>query len=269
MKYINKLEKTIIKKGSHLIVGIDPDKTKFPEFIKKKKNPLYEFCKFVINITSDFVTGYKFNVAFFEAEGYKGIETLEQLLEEKKKDFIYICDAKRGDIGNTSEQYARAYFDKMGFDAITVSPYMGVDSIEPFLKRKNKFIYVLALTSNKGSKDFQKLLSGKKHLFEIVIEKFLNSGYYNIGFVMGADYAKRIKKITSYRREIPLLIPGVGTQGGDLPQLLKNLKNEYFLINSSRKILYAGKPTDNLKIYAEKVRSECKKLNDSIKSLKK
>lgn len=269
MEYKIKLQKVISEKSSHLIAGIDPDISKFPEFIKKSKNPLYEFCKFIIEITSDLVAGYKFNLAFFESLGYEGIRTLERLLVQRKKDIIYICDAKRGDIGNTSEQYARAYFDRMGFDAITISPYMGVDSVIPFLKRKRKFVYVLVLTSNPGSKDFQKLKSGDKYIFEIVCEKFLKSGYKNIGFVYGADYTKQIRIITSNEREIPLLIPGIGAQGGDLAELLKNLKNEYFLINSSRNILYAGISGDNPGKYSEKVRIQCEKYNDTIKLLKK
>lgn len=267
MDYKNVLKKTVRKKDSHLIAGIDPDATKFPEFIYKKKNSLYEFCRFIIDKTSDLVAGYKFNIAFFEAEGHTGIETLEQLLKDKKEDLIYICDAKRGDIGNTSEQYAKAYLDKMNFDAITVSPYMGVDSAEPFLKRSDKFVYVLALTSNKGSKDFQKLWVDSKLLYELVIEKFLESGYENIGFVMGANYAKEINRITSNKENIPLLIPGIGAQGGNLEDLIKNIKNDCFLINSGRNILYAGKYDDSPKIYGEKVRSECIKLNNSIKTL--
>jgi orotidine-5'-phosphate decarboxylase len=266
MDYKNKLKKIVGKKNSHLIAGIDPDITKIPEFIKKSKNSLYEFCRFVIDSTHDIVAGYKFNLAFFEAEGHKGIETLERLLEKKKNDSIYICDSKRGDIGNTSEQYAKVYLDRMNFDAITVSPYMGVDSVEPFLKRENKLVYVLALTSNKGSKDFQKLMCGKKYLYEIVTEKFLKSGYNNIGFVFGADNIKEINNITE-KGEIPVLIPGIGAQGGNLAELLKNLKNDCFLINSSRDIIYAGSQTDTPKIYEEKVRSECKKLNDNIKPL--
>jgi len=265
MDYKNKLKKTVRKKNSHLIAGIDPDVTKFPEFIYKKKNPLYEFCRFIIEKTSDLVAGYKFNIAFFEAEGHIGIETLEQLLKEKKEDLIYICDAKRGDIGNTSEQYAKAYLDKMNFDAITVSPYMGVDSAEPFLKRQDKLVYVLALTSNKGSKDFQKLWIGSKLFYELVIEKFLESGYSNLGFVMGADYAKEINRITSVKENIPLLIPGIGAQGGDIENLMKNIKNDSYLINSGRNILYAGKYDDNPKIYEEKVRLECVNLNNAIK----
>jgi orotidine-5'-phosphate decarboxylase len=269
MNYKIKLKKAIASQNSHLIAGIDPDATKFPHFIRKKKNPLYEFCKYIIEITSDLIAGYKFNLAFFESQGYQGIKTLEMLLENRKEKLVYICDAKRGDIGNSSEQYAKAYFDRLGFDAITVCPYMGIDSIFPFLKRKNKLAYILALTSNKGSGDFQMLKTGHKHLYQFVCDKFLNSGQKNIGFVFGANYSKEIRIITSKNNDLPLLIPGIGAQGGDLIKLIRNLKNDYFLINSSRNILFAGSSDDNMRVYTRKVRNQCNILNDIIKSFKK
>lgn len=269
MNYKVKLKKTITARNSHLIAGIDPNVSKFPEFIKRKKNALYEFCKYIIEITSDLVAGYKFNIAFFESRGSDGIKSLEYLLKGKKEDLIYICDAKRGDIGNSSEQYAKAYFDIMDFDAITVSPYMGVDSVSPFLKRNSKLVYVLALTSNIGSRDFQMLMTGRKNLYQVVCEKFLKSGYGNIGFVFGANYSGQINLITSKNKDLPLLIPGIGAQGGDLKELIENLKNDYFLINSSRNVLYAGNIGDNKKIYTDKVRNQCNIFNRAINLLKK
>jgi len=268
MKYKSKLKKVISVRNSRLISGIDPDISKIPEFIKRKKNPLYEFCNYIIDATSDLVAGYKFNIAFFESQGSNGIKILEYLLKNKKEKLIYICDAKRGDIGNTSEQYAKTYFDNLDFDAITVSPYMGVDSVIPFLKRMNKLVYILALTSNKGSGDFQMLKTGNKYLYQVVCEKFLKSGYDNIGFVFGADNRRQISIITSKNKDLPLLIPGIGAQGGDLKELIKNLKNDYFLINSSRNIIFAGKTGDSSNVYADKVRYQCNVFNDTVNLLK-
>jgi len=268
MDYIKLINKVISKKKSHLVIGLDPELSKIPAFIKKFRNPVFEFCRFIIESTYSLTAGYKFNVAFFESSGWKGVKTLEELIKFKPNNTIFICDAKRGDIGNTSEHYAKAYLDLMDFDAITASPYMGLDSVEPFLLRNEKGVYILALTSNQGANDFQILKSGNKHLYEIVIDKFLKSGYNNIGFVVGANNLKIIKKITEKSSVLPLLIPGVGAQGGKPEKLLNNLKNRYFLINSSRAIIYSGKYNEKEEEYRKKVIFECEKFNNVIKPLK-
>jgi orotidine-5'-phosphate decarboxylase len=178
---------------------------------------------------------------------------------------IKICDGKRGDIGNTDEYYARAYFDEFGFDSMTVNPYMGMDSVEPFLTRKDKGIYVLALTSNSGSEDFQKQKTGNKLLYERVIEKSLEwDKHKQIGFVIGANHTSLINKISSKNKNTSILIPGIGAQGNDLNVLLKNIKNEYFLINSSRGIIYDKEDFGSIKEYEEKVKSKTETLNDII-----
>lgn len=242
MTYINKLRAIIKKNKSNLVIGLDTDIIKIPKIFLKYKNPVFEFNKKIINITKNFVAGYKINTAFYEADGAKGIETLERTAKYIPIELIKICDAKRGDIENTDEYYAKAFFDKMNFDAITFHPYMGKDSFLPFLKRKNKFIYVLALTSNPGANDFQKLKTGKKYLYEQIIETTLNWSSNQIGFVIGANHIEFLKKFTSTYKNIPILIPGIGAQGNDLEMLLKNINNNLYLVNASRSIIYsAGK----------------------------
>lgn len=265
MNYREKLKTAIKKNKSNLIVGLDSDIKKIPKVFLKKKNPVLEFNKSVINATKDNAAGYKLNLAFYEALGKDFYETLKKTSEYIPGFMIKICDGKRGDIGNTDEYYARAYFDEFGFDSLTVNPYMGRDSVEPFLTRKDKGIYVLALTSNSGSDDFQKQKTGNKFLYERVIEKSLEwDKHKQIGFVIGANHTSLINKISSKNRNTSILIPGIGAQGNDLNDLLKNIKNEYFLINSSRGIIYDKEDFGSIKEYEEKVRSKAETLNDII-----
>lgn len=270
MNYTKKLERIIKKNKSNLIVGLDSDIRKIPKIFLKKKNPVLEFNKSIINATKGIVAGYKLNLAFYEALGRYFYETIYNTLQYIPREMIKICDAKRGDIGNTDEYYARAYFDDLNFDSMTVNPFMGKDSVEPFLSRKGKGIYVLALTSNRGSEDFQKLKAGTKYLYEIVIEKCMEWGKGGqTGFVIGANHTELIKKITTKHKNTPLLIPGIGAQGNDLDELLKNLKNEYFLINASRSIIYDREEFRNISEYEDKVRVKAEVLSDIIASKKK
>lgn len=269
MNYKQKLRNAVKESGSNLVIGLDTDINKIPKTFLRYKNPLLEFNLKIIESTYKYCAGYKINLAFYEAEGIKGINALEGTVKAIPDFLIKICDAKRGDIGNTSELYAKAYFDNMNFDSITVSPYMGYDSVSPFLKRKDKFVYILVRTSNPGAEDFQTLKTGRNKLYEIIANKSLSWSKEQIGFVIGANHLKEINHFSSLPENIPLLIPGIGAQGNDLKNLLKNICNKQFLINASRSIIYAGHFNDNVKTYFEKVVNSAILLNNSINSLKK
>jgi orotidine-5'-phosphate decarboxylase len=269
MKYSEKLTKIIRKNKSNLIVGLDSDIKKIPQIFLSKKNPILEFNKSIIKATKNIVAGYKLNLAFYEALGKNFFETLKKTLDFIPTDMLKICDGKRGDIGNTDEYFARAYFDKLSFDSMTVNPYMGKDSVIPFLTRKEKGIYVLVLTSNPGSEDFQKQKIGKKYLYEKVIEKCLEwNKSKQIGFVIGANHIELIKRITTEHPEISILIPGIGAQGNDLGTLLKNIRSDKFLINSSRSIIYDNDDFENVKDYVYKVKIKAEVLRDIINTKK-
>jgi orotidine-5'-phosphate decarboxylase len=267
MKYSEKLKKIIKKNKTNLIIGLDTDIKKIPKIFLNKKNSVFEFNKSIIKATKDIVAGYKLNLAFYEVLGKDYYETIKKTLDFIPDEMVKICDGKRGDIGNTDEYYARAYFDNMNFDSMTVNPFMGSDSVKPFLSRKDKGIYVLAITSNSGSEDFQKQKTGTKYLYERVIEKCIEwDGNKQIGFVIGANHTELIKKITTKYPEISILIPGIGAQGNDLGKLLKNIKNECFLINSSRAIIYDKDVFKNAKDYEDKVKIKVEVLSDIITS---
>ena len=247
------------------MVGLDPDIDKIPAFFLKYKNPVAEFNKLIIESSKDIVAGYKPNVAFYECLCEQGVEAIRETVNAIPDDLIKICDAKRGDMGNTAEYYARTYFDIYDFDSITMSPYMGVDSVAPFLERKNKAVYILALTSNSGSTDFQRLKIDGKFLYEIVMEKSLEwNSDDNVGFVIGANHTEELDKFTAAHPEISLLIPGIGAQANDLNELLKNLHTKNFVINSSRGIIYSASKDCTEKEFTDSVRSAAVKLNGSI-----
>ncbi len=264
MNYISKLKKIIKKNKSNLVIGLDSDINKIPDYFLKYKFPVLEFNKQVIDATSVLVAGYKINTAFYEAEGVKGFDILEKTVKFIPDNLIKICDAKRGDIQNTGEYYAKAFFDKMNFDAITVNPYLGRDSVQPFINRKDKFTYVLALTSNSGSNDFQKIKIGKKYFYEYVVEKILTLGGKNAGFVIGANHTDFLNKFTRSNSKIPILIPGIGSQGNDLKLLMKNLHNKLFLINSSRSVIYSSGKKCTKSRFKESVAEAVNKLNSQI-----
>ena len=242
---LNDLTSEIIRKKSYLCVGLDIDLSKIPSEFLKFQDPIYEFAKKIIDITSKYVIAYKPNLAFFESYGSNGFKSLEKImnyLNSNYPEIFTIADAKRGDISNSSLMYSKAYFEKLGFDSITISPYMGKDSIEPFLVFKNKFAILLALTSNDGHKDFQLYKKNDSYLYEDVIKKSqLYENSNRLMYVVGANHFTLLKNI---RRIIPnsfLLIPGFGEQGGDL-EIISNLAiNDKvgIIVNSSRKILYS------------------------------
>ncbi|WP_066839599.1 orotidine-5'-phosphate decarboxylase [Rufibacter ruber] len=247
----------IQRKRSYLCIGLDTDIKKIPQHLLQHEDPLFEFNRQIIEATADLCVAYKPNIAFYEAHGPKGWVSLQKTLDVIPQDIFTIADAKRGDIGNTSELYARAFFDQMNFDSLTVAPYMGVDSVTPFLNFPNKWVILLALTSNPGHEDFQ-LLSvvseGKSYfLFEKVL---LNSQEWgsaeNMMYVVGAtrcDYVERIRELVP---DHFLLVPGVGAQGGSLEEISKYGMNKEcgLLVNSARQIIYASSGED----FAEKAR---------------
>ncbi|MCC6515719.1 MAG: orotidine-5'-phosphate decarboxylase [Chitinophagales bacterium] len=256
----------IKKKKSYLCVGLDTDITKIPPHLLKYKNPILEFNKQIIEATHDVCVAYKPNIAFYEMYGAKGWETLEKTVQHIPNHIFKIADAKRGDIGNTSNMYAKAFLENMPFDAITIAPYMGEDSIKPFLEIKNKWVIVLGLTSNKGAQDFQFLKSNKKPLYQNVMEKCMQYGTAdNMMFVIGATKASYFKDIRTFCPDHFFLVPGVGAQGGDLQALSQFGMNKDcgLLVNATRSIIYAS----NGKDFAERARVEAIRMQQEMKLL--
>ncbi len=254
-------------KKSFLCVGLDTDIQKIPTHLRKSSDPIFEFNKQIIDATIDYCVAYKPNLAFYEAHGPKGLESLQKTIEYIPDSVFTIADAKRGDIGNTSNLYARAFFESMNFDSITVAPYMGEDSVGPFLQYGGKWVILLALTSNKGSKDFQDLnIEGRStKLFEEVLKISQTWGTdENMMYVVGATKAESLKKIRELVPDHFLLVPGVGAQGGSLEEVAKFGMNKDcgLLVNSSRGVIYASNGED----FAEKAREESKKLKQEMES---
>lgn len=254
----------IQKKSSFLCVGLDPDPQRIPQHLLKEKDPVLTFNKIIIDHTIDQAVAYKPNLAFYEAMGPAGLETLAKTLEYLPEEVFTIADAKRGDIGNTSRLYAKAFFEQMNFDAITVAPYMGEDSVGPFLEFDGKWVILLALTSNQGSKDFQLIENqAKQPLYASVLEKSQAWGNTdNMMYVVGAT---RGESIADVRKLIPdhfLLVPGVGAQGGSLEEVAKYGMNNQcgLLVNSSRGIIYASSGED----FGEAAKQEAILLQESM-----
>lgn len=255
----------IRNKRSFLCIGLDTDLEKIPPHLLEKEDPIFEFNKAIIDATHDLSAAYKPNIAFYEAYGTQGWQSLEKTIAYlKEKDVFTIADAKRGDIGNTSGRYAKAFLEVLNFDGITVAPYMGEDSVSPFLAIDGKWILLLALTSNKGTDDFQMIKTGNgKHVYERVLGISQQWGTdENIMYVVGATKAEMISGI---RKIVPnhfLLVPGVGAQGGSLEEVATHGLNKDcgLLVNSSRGIIYAGKGID----FAEQARSEALKLQQEM-----
>ena len=267
------LHEQILLKKSFLCVGLDPDLTKIPPHLLETEDPIFEFNKAIIDATHDLTVGYKPNTAFFEAYGIKGWMSLQKTINyinEKFPEIFTIADAKRGDIGNTSSMYAKAFFDDLSFDSVTVAPYMGKDSVEPFLAFENKHTIMLALTSNEGAFDFQTLTTNGKELYKQVLEtskSWKNS--HNLMYVVGATKAEYFTEIRKIVPDSFLLVPGIGAQGGSLSEVCKYGMNDKvgLLVNSARAIIYASKETD----FAEKAREEAlavQKEMEEILSLK-
>lgn len=256
----DQLFEQIIKKRSFLCVGLDTDIEKIPEHLKSLDDPIFEFNKQIVDATQEFTVAYKPNIAFYEAHGLKGWESLQKTVDYIKQNYpeqFLIADAKRGDIGNTSKMYAKTFFDTMNFDSVTVAPYMGEDSVTPFLGYKNKWVILLGLTSNMGADDFQFL--GNPPLYQQVINK---AQYWatsdELMFVVGATRATMLADVRKLAPENFLLVPGVGAQGGSLAEVAKYGMNSTcgLLVNSSRGIIYA----DSTEKFAEVAMQNAKEL---------
>jgi orotidine-5'-phosphate decarboxylase len=262
MAFLDRLLSASRKNNSLLCIGLDPDVTLMP-----KIDPL-DFNKAIIDATADLVCSYKPNLAFYEALGLDGLETLLKTVDYIPQFIPVIGDGKRGDIGNTAKAYAKAIFETYGFDAATVSPYLGYDSVQPFIEYSEKGVFILCRTSNAGAIDFQNLADNKgRRLYEAVALKAKEwNAQNNIGLVVGATYPDELKAIRQICPEMPLLIPGIGAQGGDLSATVKNgidARGEKTIIAVSRQILYAS----NGKDFAQAARATAQKLRDDINAL--
>jgi len=256
----SQLFENIVRKRSFLCIGLDSDIEKIPAFLLEKKNPVFEFNRRIIDATHNFAVAYKPNVAFYEASGHAGWLALEATVDYIKKkypDIFVIADAKRGDIGNTSMMYAKAFLGNMPFDAVTVAPYMGEDSVTPFFCYDDKWVVLLALTSNKGADDFQYHNEDGIRLFERVLSVSQKWGNINnLMYVVGATRAEMLKNIRKLVPDHFLLVPGVGAQGGSLAEVAKyGMTNKCgLLVNSSRGIIFADKSENFDRVAGEKAR---------------
>lgn len=257
----------IKQKKSFLCVGLDTDLSKIPNHLKDTEDPIFEFNKAIIDATKDYCVAYKPNIAFYECLGPKGWDSLEKTLNYIPSNLFTIADAKRGDIGNTSNYYAKTFFQYYPFDSVTIAPYMGEDSVSPFLQFKDKWAIVLALTSNQGSQDFQLIQDTENnHLFEHVLTKTQNWGTpENMMYVVGATRAEDIGKVRKLAPDHFFLVPGVGAQGGSLDDVANYGWNKDcgLLVNSSRGIIYASNGTD----FAEKAGEQAKSIQLAMEKI--
>ena len=257
----------ILQKKSFLSVGLDSDINKIPTHLLQYDDPVFEFNKAIIDATSDLCVCYKPNLAFYEALGSKGWQSLEKTMAYLPEEIFTIADAKRGDIGNTSKLYAKAFFEQMNFDAVTVAPYMGEDSVKPFLEFEDKWVILLALTSNKGSQNFQ---FTTQEYNQPLYEKVMRTAQQwadpdRLMFVVGATHPEKFEEIRAIAPDYFLLVPGVGAQGGDLQKISQYGINDMIglLVNSSRGIIFAGQGED----FAEQARNSALKLQQQMKEL--
>ena len=256
------------KEGKFICVGLDTDINKIPSHLHSFSDPVLEFNSEIIKATSEYAAGYKINFAFYEKNGYEGFSTLEKTIALIPKDLLTLGDAKRGDIGNTSKMYADSLYHYFKVDAATINPYMGEDSVQPFLDNPDKLNFILALTSNPGAKDFEKLkLDDGSFLFQRIINKVQEwNTKKNCGIVFGATNIDELKGNLNLISDLPVLLPGVGAQGGSLEDVILAFKANQrldFLINVSRGIIYK----DSGKTFANIAKGEVEKLNLTIKSL--
>ena len=253
------------KQHSLVCVGLDTDPQLLPGHLRDSLDGVLDFNRRIIEATQDLVCAYKPNLAFYEALGSRGWDILRQTVTAIPRGIVTIGDAKRGDIGNTAERYAKALFGNFGFDAVTVNAYMGYDAVEPFIRDPEHGVFILALTSNPGSKDFQRLNVGNRPLYEKLVRSSVKwNTHGNIGLVVGAIHPKELKAVRALAPTLPILIPGIGKQGGDLKSSIRfgcDKNGELAVINSSRGILYASAGRD----FADAARRETMNLRDEIR----
>jgi orotidine-5'-phosphate decarboxylase len=268
MTFYEKLRSIQHSGNSLLCVGLDSDISKIPKHLLQFENPILEFNKRIIEATKDLVCAYKLNLAFYEALGERGWSTIKNTLAAIPSDIVTIGDAKRGDIGNTAEMYAKSLYDDFGFNASTVNPYMGFDSVEPFIRNAEHGAFILALTSNAGAKDFEYLKSKEKLLYEHVIAKVKKWNVNNnCGLVVGATRPREMQRVRKLVPNMPLLIPGVGAQGGELVAAVRygcDKNGEVAVINSSRGIIYASGGED----FADAARTAAMKLRGEMNAIR-
>ena len=265
MSFNENLKSLIKSKKSHLCIGLDVDETKLPQSVLSSDEPILTFNQQIIKYTEDIAVVYKLNLAFYEALGERGYRILRDTLSMIPKDVLTVADAKRGDIGNSSSMYAKAVFENLGFDAITVNPYMGLDSVEPFCKNPEKGVFILVLTSNAGSSDFQQIESANGIPFFLEVAQRISewNGNDNIGMVLGATHPEELESAVKVAPKLSVLIPGVGKQGGDgrrVKDIFKDNQQGSFVVNSSRGIIYASSGED----FASEAREAAKELRDEL-----
>lgn len=264
MNFTERLCDTCQRKGSLLCVGLDVVRERIPSHLQECEEPLFDFNKAIIDATADYVAAYKLNTAFYEAYGASGWQVLQSSIQYVPDGILIIADAKRGDVGHTSAMYAQALFQELGADAITASPFLGHDSVVPFLSDPAKGVFFLCLTSNPGSADFQRFTSGNRMLFEHVAATVADwNEHGNCGLVVGATHPEEMGRIRRLAPQLPFLIPGVGAQGGDVESSVTygtDEKGELALFNSSRGIIYKSNGLD----FADAARQEAKLLRDVL-----
>lgn len=272
MNFTDKLSQIQKKNNSLICIGLDTEIEKLPQSIKTTNEPLFNFNKTIIDATFDLVCAYKPNSAFYEAEGPEGIKQLQKTIsyiQEKYPEIPIILDAKRGDIGNTAKMYAKMAFEYFNVDALTVNPYLGIDSLEPYLTYQDKFIFVLVRTSNPGAKDFQDYLIGQEKLYQKIAIKLKSlKNDSQIGIVVGATYPEELKELRKLLPQTVILIPGLGTQGGDTEKTIKygiDRRAAGIVINVSRAILYASDKDD----FGQKTREEAGKFRELINTYRR
>ncbi|MDZ7345434.1 MAG: orotidine-5'-phosphate decarboxylase [candidate division KSB1 bacterium] len=269
MTFLDKLTETVRRQQSLLCIGLDSELSKLPAHLRSVDEPLFAFNKAVIDATAEFAAAFKVNLAFYEAYGLEGWSALKKTFSYLPKHVIRIADAKRGDIGNTARLYAQALFEELDADAVTVNPYMGSDSVDPFLQREEKGVFVLCLTSNAGSADFQRFSDGSRQLYEKVA---LNVREWNVrgncGLVVGSTHPLELAHVRKLVPDLPLLIPGIGAQGGDVQAsvaAVEETSGAPVLFNSSRAILYASSGAD----FAEAAAQAARQTRDLLNKFRK
>jgi orotidine-5'-phosphate decarboxylase len=267
MAFLAQLLEASHRNKSHLCIGLDPDPQRIPIHYRTYADPLYAFCVTIIDATSDLACAFKPNIAFFEAMGFAGLQTLQRLMQLPRT-VPWILDAKRGDIGSTADAYVRAVFDELQADAVTLNPYLGSDSLAPFLQRTEKGCFILCKTSNPGSSDLQDLDVGGQplymHVAQLAAQRWNANG--NVGLVVGATHPTALAQVRAVCSDLPLLIPGVGAQGGELELAVRAAADQHgqrLLINASRSILYASAHGNRDEVGAA-ARAEALRLRDAI-----